>query len=275
LNSVTKKEKFESVHLSEFPNPVYFEKELEEKMEIAQKVVYLTRSVRAKNNLKVRQPLKKIMVVVGKEKIEALNKMKDVILEEVNIKELVVLNDDSGIVNKSAKANFKSIGPKFGKNVNAVANAIKALSKNEIAAIEMGESIKIKAGGEDLQITKDDVEVISSEITGWLVETEEGVTVALDVELDDTLIAEGLAREFVNRIQNMRKDAGFNVIDRIKIKFNGSNKLVEAVKNFSKYISNETLAEQLEFEDRLNGGFNQDWKIGECDCSVQIEKVKS
>ena len=275
LNSITKKEIFESVHLSEFPNPVYFEKELEQKMEIAQKVVYLTRSMRAKNNLKVRQPLKKIMVVVEKEKIEALNKMKDVILEEVNIKELVVLNDDSRIVNKSAKANFKSIGPKFGKNVNAVSNAIKALSNIEIAAIELGESIKIKVGCEELHITKDDVEVISSEISGWLVEMEEGVTVALDVELDETLIAEGLAREFVNRIQNMRKDAGFDVIDRIKINFNGSSKLVEAVKTFSKYISNETLAEQLEFEERLSGGFNQNWKIGECDCSVQIEKVKS
>jgi isoleucyl-tRNA synthetase len=275
LNSITKQEKFESVHLSEFPNPVYSEKQLEEKMEIAQKVVYLTRSMRAKNNLKVRQPLKRIMVVVDKEKIEALNKMKDVILEEVNIKELVVLDDDSEIVNKSAKANFKSIGPKFGKNVNTVANAIKNLTKAEIALIEKGESIKIKAGGEELPVTKDDVEIISSEITGWLVETEEGVTVALDVELDDSLISEGMAREFVNRIQNMRKDAGFDVIDRIKIKFNGDNKLVEAVKSFSKYISNETLAEKLEFEDRLNGGFKQVWKIGEYNCSVQIEKVKS
>jgi isoleucyl-tRNA synthetase len=215
------------------------------------------------------------MVVVDKDRREALSKMKDVILEEVNIKELVVLDDDSGIVNKSAKANFKSIGPKFGKNVNAAANAIKAFGKNEIALIEKGETIQINVSGVDLAITKDDVEIIGSEITGWLVETEEAVTVALDVELDDTLIAEGLAREFVNRIQNMRKDAGFDVIDRIKIKFNGSEKLIDAVKNFSNYISNETLAEQLEFDERLNGGFNQDWKIGEYDCSIHIEKVKS
>jgi isoleucyl-tRNA synthetase len=275
LNSATKNEPFESVHLSEFPKPVYFEKELEEKMEIAQKVVYLTRSMRAKNNLKVRQPLKKIMVVVDNSRRDALSKMKDVILEEVNIKELEILDDDSGIVNKSAKANFKSIGPKFGKNVNAVANAIKAFGKNEIKIIENGESVKINVGGEDLVISKNDVEIIGSEITGWLVETEGAVTVALDVELDDTLIAEGLAREFVNRIQNMRKDAGFDVIDRIRIKFNGSVTLVEAVKTFSNYISNETLAEQLEFDIKLNGGFNQNWKIGEYDCSVQIEKVKS
>ena len=275
LNSITKRESFESVHLTGFPKITYIEKELEEKMEIAQKVVYLTRSMRAKNNLKVRQPLKKIMVVVDKSKRESLAKMKDVILDEVNIKELIVLKDDSEIVNKSAKANFKSIGPKFGKNVKAVAGLIKEFSKEEIAQIESGENIKVQINGEDLEITKDDVEIISSEITGWVVETEEGVTVALDAELTDELIAEGLAREFVNRIQNMRKDAGFEVIDRIKIKFNASSKLVEAVKSFKNYISNETLAGEIINESNLIGGFNQDWKIGEYECSIQIDKVIS
>ncbi len=275
LNSVTKKEMFESVHLADFPKPTYFEKELESKMEIAQKVVYLTRSMRAKNNLKVRQPLLKLMVVVDKDKRESLGKMKDVILEEVNVKEMVVLKDDSEIVNKSAKANFKAIGPKFGKKVNPVANAIKSFGKNEITTIEKGETVKIQIDGEDIVLSKEDVEIIGSEITGWLVETQEGVTVALDTELNDNLIAEGLAREFVNRIQNMRKDAGFEVIDRIKIKFNGSSKIVEAVKSFNQYISNETLAEQLVNESKFNGGFNQEWKIGEYDCSIQIEKVNS
>ncbi len=275
LNSVTGKEKFQSVHLAEYPKPAYFEKELEGKMEIAQKVVYLTRSMRAKSNLKVRQPLKKLMVVVDKDKRESLQKMKEVILDEVNIKEMVVLNDDSEIVNKTAKANYKSIGPKFGKKVNPVANVIKDLGKDEIALIEKGENVKIKIDGEDITVTKEDVDIISSEITGWLVETEEGVTVALDTQLSDELIAEGLAREFVNRIQNMRKDAGFDVTDRITIKYTGSSKLVEAVKLFSNYISNETLAEQLLDNSKSNGGFNQDWKIGEYDCSIQIEKGNS
>jgi isoleucyl-tRNA synthetase len=275
LNTVTKREKEESVHLTSFPAPSYIEKELEDKMEIAQKVVYLTRAMRAKSNLKVRQPLKKIMVVAGKEKNEALRKMKDVVLDEVNIKELVVLDDDSGIVNKSAKANFKKIGPKFGKKVNAVANAIKALTGSEIAEIEKGSSVNIVVDGESISIVKDDVEIISSEIEGWVVESEEGVTVAIDAELTDDLIAEGLAREFVNRIQNMRKDAGFDVTDRIVINYSGSGKIIEAVKTFSDYVSAETLADKIEQAGSVEAapGFKQDWKIGEFECSIKIEKV--
>lgn len=273
LNSVTKKEEFESVHLAYFPGAEYTDKKLEDKMAIAQKVVYLARSMRAKANLKVRQPLSKIMVVVDESKREALSEMKDVILEEVNIKELIVLKNDADIVSKSAKANFKSIGPKFGKKVNPVANAIKELGKDEIAALERGEEVKVNAGGEDIGISKEDVEIISTEITGWVVETEEGVTVALDSELSEELIAEGLAREFVNRIQNMRKDAGFEVTDRILIKFDGSGKIVYAVNSFSDYISNETLADSIDKKEDHNGGFSQDWKIGEFDCSIQIEKV--
>ncbi len=275
LNSVTKKEEFGSVHISFFPEPGYREKELEIKMDAAQKVVYITRAMRAKNNLKVRQPLKKIMVVVEKSKRAALAKMKDVILDEVNIKELIVLEDDSDIVNKSAKPNFKSIGPKFGKKVKQAANAIKSLGKDEIARIESGESIIIRIDGEELTISAADVEILSSEIEGWLVESEDGVTVAMDTELTEELINEGLAREFINRIQNMRKDAGFEVVDRIKVKFIGSEKLITAINSFHNYIASETLAENITFGELLNGGSKQDWKIGEHDCSIQIDKVNS
>ena len=273
LNSVTGKEKFESVHLTEFPKSTYIEKELESKMEIAQKVVYITRSMRAKNNLKVRQPLKKIMVVVENSKREDLSKMKDVILDEVNIKELIILNDDSEIVNKSAKANFKVIGPKFGKKVNPVANAIKEFGKSEIVKLESGQNVTINIGGEDISISKEDVEILGSEIKGWVVESAEGVTVAIDAELTPELIDEGLAREFVNRIQNMRKDAGFEVIDRIKIKYSGNAQLLEAVSAFKDYIANETLAEKLVNKNEFEGGYKQEWKIGDYDCSIQIEKV--
>jgi len=273
LNSATKKERFESVHLSSFPKPQYFEYELEEKMEIAQKVVYLTRSMRAKNNLKVRQPLKKIMVVVDKSKRDSLEKMKEVILDEVNIKELVVLNDDSEIVNKSTKANFKSIGPKFGKKANIVAGAIKSLSKSEIGMLESGQDVKLKVNGEEIFITREDVEIISSEITGWVVESQEGVTVALDTELSDELIEEGLAREVVNRIQNMRKDAGYEVTDRIRINFTGSDKMLSAFNSFRNYIASETLAEEVSNNKKIKNGFNQEWKIGDLQCSIQIEKV--
>ncbi|MDP4116500.1 MAG: DUF5915 domain-containing protein, partial [Bacteroidota bacterium] len=265
---------FESVHLSHFPKVGYIEKELEEKMEIAQKVVYLTRAMRAKANLKVRQPLAKIMVVVENEKREALAKMKEVILEEVNIKDLIILEDDSEIVNKSAKANFKSIGPKFGKKVKAVSAAILKLGKEEIKKLENKESITLTIEDEELTIVKEDVEIISSEITGWVVESEEGVTVAIDASLTDDLISEGLAREFVNRIQNMRKDSDYNVIDRIHIRYNAPDKLHNALNQFSSYIANETLASSIEFAPALDNSSVTEWKINEYDCSVHIEKVK-
>ena len=275
LNNETKREKFESVHLAEFPKATYRDSALKEKMEVAQNVVYLTRAMRAKNNLKVRQPLQKIMVALDKSKHDALSKMKDVILEEVNIKELLILTDDSEIVNKSAKANFKSIGPKFGKKVKTVAELIKNFTKEQIAIVEKGESVVLNIEGEDLTVTKDDVEIISSEITGWVVEAEAGITVAIDTELNDNLIEEGLAREFVNRIQNMRKDAGFDVTDKIIINFTGSEKLVKAINNFNQYISTETLAEKLSEKSKAGSGFTQEFKIGEFDCSINIEKVKS
>jgi len=272
LNSITGKEKYESVHLSLLPEVVYQDKDLEEKMEIAQQVVYLTRSMRAKANLKVRQPLKKIMVVVDKAKQDALRYMKDVILDEVNIKELVVLDNDSEIVNKSAKANFKVIGPKFGKKVKAAAEAIKSFGKNEISALESGSNVELEIENEKLIIAPEDVEIISTEIKGWVVESEGGVTVAIDTELSNELIEEGLAREFINRIQNMRKDAGFDVTDRIKIFFNGSEEIINAVNSFKKYISNETLAEALTIGEAIDDNHKQEWKIGEYNCTIQITK---
>ncbi|MGE5681542.1 MAG: isoleucine--tRNA ligase [Bacillota bacterium] len=274
LNTATGREEFESVHLSEFPKPSYFERELEEKMDVAQRVVYITRSMRAKSNLKVRQPLKKIMVAVDKSRRDAVLKMQDVILEEVNIKDLVVLEDDADIVNKSAKPNFKSIGPKFGKRANPVANAIRELGKAEIGKLEKGESVTVDISGEEIAIAQSDVEIVSSEIKGWLVESEEGVTVAVDTELSEELISEGLAREFVNRIQNMRKDAGFEVTDRINIYFRGSEELASAINAFRDYIANETLADTIEINSEAEG-FTQDWEIGDYKCGITINKMES
>jgi isoleucyl-tRNA synthetase len=273
LNSVTGKENYESIHLSKYPEVEKTDKELELKMDIAQRVVYLTRAMRAKENLKVRQPLKKIMVAVEASKRETLVMMKDVILDEVNIKELVILEDDSEIVQKSVKANFKSIGPRFGKLVKQVAAAITALSKNEISKLEAGEEIAISIDDSELTITKEDIIVVSSEIKGWAVESDSSVTVAIDKELDEQLIAEGLAREFVNRVQNMRKDAGFEVTDKIKIYYSGSKLIIGAVESFNQYIVNETLAESLELNGNENKGFKQDWEIGEQTCSINIEKI--
>lgn len=273
LNSVTQKEKYESIHLALTPKPVYRNIELEEKMEIAQKVVYLTRSMRAKANLKVRQPLEKIMVVVDKSKQDAIKQMQNVILDEVNIKELVLLDDDSGIVNKTAKPNFKSIGPKFGKDVKSVAESIRNFSTENIETLEANDNIEVNIDGKLLNITLEDVEILGSEIEGWVVESTEGVTVAIDSELSDELIAEGLAREFVNRIQNMRKDSGFDVTDRIKIKYSGNSELTNAVNMFNKYVSNETLADEINDVENLNGAAQTDWKINNIECSISIEKA--
>lgn len=273
LNTITNKEQFESVHLSEFPKQTYRELELEHKMDIAQKVVYLTRAIRAKNNLKVRQPLKRMMVVVEKENRDALDKTKDVILDEVNIKELVILDDDSEIVNKTCKANFKSIGPKFGKKVKLVAEEIKNFNKEQIKLLEAGSTIELSIDGETIQINRDDVEIINHEIKGWFVETESGITVAVDTELNEDLIDEGLAREFVNRVQNMRKDAGFDVTDKIFINFYAPHDFIRAINKFSDYISNETLAEKLTYDNQLLNAYEQNWQISGIDIKIQIIKV--
>ena len=275
LNSVTGKENHESIHLTDFPAAREINKELELKMEVAQKVVYLTRSMRAKSNLKVRQPLKKIMVVVENKNREALTQMKDVILDEVNVKDMVLLENDQSIVNKSAKANFKSLGPKFGKKVQLVANEIKKLNSKEIAKLDSGEQLKILINKEEVTISPEDVEIVSSEIKGWFVESEGSVTVAIDTELDSSLIEEGLAREFVNRIQNMRKEAGFNVTDKISIKFMGSKIINKAIQSFTDYVTAETLANKIVDAEKLNGGFTQEWKIGEHSCTIQIERLES
>ncbi|MBP1683781.1 MAG: ileS, partial [Ignavibacteriaceae bacterium] len=143
----------------------------------------------------------------------------------------------------------------------------------EISLIEKGDSVTFTVDSESLSVSKEDVEILSEQISGWIVESEGGVTVAVDTQLTEDLISEGVAREFVNRIQNMRKDAGFQVTDKIKIAFNGSDAFVFAINTFSNYISAETLAEKIESNVELNGGFVQDWKIGGDDIKIKIEKI--
>ena len=272
LNSATGREKFESVHLSEMPKPFYNDSELEIRMDLAQHVVYLTRSMRAKHNLKVRQPLSKIMIAVDKKYRESAMQMKEVILDEVNIKDLVVLEDDSDIVSKTVKPNFKTIGPKYGKLVKSLANEIKNLGKDAIKIIEKEKQYTLKVEGEDVTISIEDVEIISTEIEGWMVESEGGVTVAVDTELTEDLLAEGYAREFVNRVQNMRKDAGFDVVDRINVFVESDKQFVSYIDKFSSYICNEVLAGSISYS-QYNGGFKQEWKIGDFNCTITVVKV--
>ncbi len=273
LNSITKNEDIESVHLAELPLEGKTDKELEKKMDITQHVVYLTRAIRAKSNLKVRQPLKKLIVVVDETSKESLAKMKEVILEEVNIKSLEIVDDDSAILHKSTKPNFKTIGPKFGKNVKFVSEIIKNFTTCEINRLEKGESITKDFNGENIEIALDDVEIVSEQLSGLIVESDNGITVAVDTELTDQLISEGMAREFVNRIQNMRKDAGFQVTDKINVIFNADSEFINAINSHKKYIAVETLAEKIENNLDADGKFSQEWKIGNSDVKIKIEKV--
>ncbi len=271
LNSATRQEKYESVHLADYPEVGFIDPELEERMDIAQRVVYLTRSMRAKSNLKVRQPLNKIIVAIDKSKRPAVESMQDVILDEVNIKQLEVLEDDSSIVNKSAKANFKVLGPKYGKLVKDLAKRISQFGKDEILSLEKENKITLNIGGENIDLTGEDVEIINTEIEGWVVESQEGITVAVDSELTDDLIAEGYARELVNRIQNIRKDSGFDVMDRIKIRLKSDENLINYVQKFSDYILTETLADQINTDTDINGN-TEKITIGDFTCSLLVEK---
>jgi len=273
LNSVTGIESEESVHLVKFPEPTYIDKDLDLNMDVAQKVVYLARSMRAKSNLKVRQPLKKIMVAIDPLRKAAVEKMKDVILEEVNIKELIILEDDSSIVSKSAKPNFKTLGPKYGKIMKLLAERIKAFSANEIKKFENEGRLEIEIDNQKITLAPEDVEIISTQIEGWLVESNDGITVAIDTELDEPLIAEGYAREFVNRVQNFRKDSGLDVIDRINVKVRSDELFTKYIKEFEKYIKNEILADSIIFNGDTSGNL-LNLKIGQFKCAIAIDKVE-
>jgi isoleucyl-tRNA synthetase len=248
LNAIAHPEPAESIHLAHIPaaNESLMDPELEARMARAERIVTLVRAMRMKSNLKVRQPLKRIIVPVTSEKEqEQTRKMEGVILEEINVKAIEYVTDESGIVRKSAKANFKSIGPKFGKSVQQVAQAIKQLTAAQIRQLETTGTLEITANGSTCTLAPSDVEIVREDIPGWLVESEGGLTVALDTALTDELIAEGFAREFVNRIQNMRKDAGFQVTDRIAIAYSGSDSARRAIAQMSTYVQNETLAVAL------------------------------
>jgi isoleucyl-tRNA synthetase len=183
------------------------------------------------------------------------------------------VEDDTQIVNKTAKPNFKAIGPKYGKLVKPLTNAIKELNKDQISVLEHNGTLTLTIENTEVVITKEEVEIVSHEIEGWLVESEEGVTVAIDTELTEALIAEGYAREFVNRVQNMRKDAGFDVIDRIRVFIDADLKLIDYVNQFKDYICNEILADGI-FYSGIEGadGHEQEFEIGEHKLRILVAK---
>ncbi|WP_067144939.1 isoleucine--tRNA ligase [Pseudotamlana agarivorans] len=257
LNSVSNKEQFESVHLADFPvfDSAFVDKSLERKMENAQIISSLVLSLRAKEKIKVRQPLQKIMIPVNslqqKEEIEAVSEL---IKHEVNVKEIELLEDASDILVKQIKPNFKVLGPRFGKDMKAIAGAVINFTAEDINKIEQNGSLEVDINGKNITLERSDVEITSQDIEGWLVANEGALTVALDVTISEDLRKEGIARELINRIQNLRKDSGFEVTDNIAVKLLRDEQIVNAVEANVAYIKSETLTKELEIVENLDGG---------------------
>ncbi len=257
LNAATGKESFESVHLAEFPkfDATLVDKSLERKMENAQTISSLVLSLRAKEKIKVRQPLQKIMIpVLDDAQKEEINAVSDLIKSEVNVKEIELLDDASGILVKQIKPNFKALGPKFGKDMKLVSSEIQSFTQEQINQVEKEGEISIEISGKSITLGTEDVEISSKDIEGWLVANADGITVALDVTINEDLRKEGIARELVNRIQNARKDSGFEVTDKIKLTFLNFKELQQSVLANESYIKTETLTNELVFVDTLENG---------------------
>jgi isoleucyl-tRNA synthetase len=257
LTLATQSEKFDSVHLAEFPKYVgnFVDKSLESKMQKAQTISSLVLSLRKKEMIKVRQPLQKVMIPVldanQRAEIEAIS---DLIMAEVNVKEIVLLDDASGILIKQIKPNFKALGPRFGKDIGLISKEIQSLSQEQINQLEREGSLSLVIAENSIILSLEDVEISSQDIEGWLVANSNGITVALDITISEELKQEGIARELVNRIQNIRKDSGFEVTDKIKVHLQKNSILEEAVKANANYIKSETLTEILVFEENISEG---------------------
>lgn len=273
LTQATEKESFESVHLANFPtsNAALIDKELESRMQKAQTISSLVLSLRKKEMIKVRQPLSKVMIPVLDEKQKAeIEAVSDLIKAEVNVKEIQLLDDASGILVKQIKPNFKALGPRFGKDMGVVSKEIQQFTQEQINTLEKNETISLNLADKTVDLTINDVEITSQDIEGWLVANSNGITVALDITLTEELINEGIARELVNRIQNIRKDSGFEVTDKISVQLLKNEVIEKAVTANKAYISTETLAENIEFVENLQNG--TEVEINEIQTSIEIKK---
>ncbi len=274
LITVTGRDKAESVHLSDFPkcNEAMIDKTLEEQMQIAQDISSMVLALRRKVNIKVRQPLQTIMVPVTdirqKEHIEAV---KNLILSEVNVKELNFADNSAGILVKKIKPDFKKLGPRYGKVMKQLAAAIQAMTQEDIALLEQNGSFTFNLEGVDSVIVADDVEIISEDIPGWLVANEGRLTIALDITVTDELRKEGLARELVNRIQNLRKSSGLEITDKIRIAMVPAPEMNGTISDYADYIQKQVLAESIEMTENLPDATELD--LDDFKLYVNIEKV--
>ena len=255
LNNVTGRNAAESVHLTDFPvaDKTFIDKALEERMEAAQLISSLVLSLRKKANIRVRQPLSKIMIPVANEEMKAqIEKVSHLIKSEVNIKEIEFLSPDNNILVKNVKPNFKTLGKKYGKQMKQIQAYFTNMSQDEIHVFEKNNGTHLDVDGIDVELTLEDALISTQDIPGWAVTSQDDLTVALDMTITDELMQEGLAREIVNRVQNLRKTGGFEVTDRIELLIEKNEKTNTAVAKFGDYICNETLATITEV-DALEG----------------------
>lgn len=274
LNEVSQIDE-ESVHISFYPTveETSIDKPLEHRMELARKISSMVLSLRNKIEMNVRQPLARIILPIDEEDQSAIESVEEIILDEVNVKAIEFVDDDSGIVQKTAKPNFPVLGKRLGSKVKLVATEVAGLSTQEITQFEEAGFMKLDLGDDGVvELERNDLEISRSGLEGWQVETEDGLSVALDTDLSEELVQEGVAREFVNRIQNMRKEADFDVTDRIEIGVEAPPEIHEAIQAMNDYIKSETLAEEITKGGLGVSDFMKSWEIGEQECTISIRR---
>ena len=243
-------------------------------MSIAQRVSSMVLALRRKVNIKVRQPLTKILIPVLDEKTgRHIEKVRSLIMNEVNVKEVELITNTMGLITKRIKPNFKTLGPRYGKQMKQIAALVASFSQERIAAIEASDSFFLEIDGRQLPVTREDFEITSEDMPGWLVATEGKLTVALDVTVTETLLREGIARELINRIQNIRKESGFEVTDKIRAEIGRCDLVEGAVTDFGTYIASQTLAVELKLADTPAGDFVHDVDIDEHPVTIAVTKA--
>ena len=275
LIAVTGRESVESVHLADFPvcHEELIDKSLEERMQMAQSISSMVLALRRKVNIKVRQPLHTLMIpVLDSHQQESIEAVKQLILSEVNVKEMKFVENTAGILVKRIKPDFKKLGPRYGKIMKPLAAAIQQMSQDDINAFEKAGSFALKVNDQDVQLDRADVEIISEDIPGWLVANEGRLTVALDITVTEELRKEGLARELVNRVQNLRKSSGFDITDKVNLFILSNDMIDDAIREYRDYIANQVLAASIEIEDEaVSDAVELDFE--DFKLSVHIEKA--
>ena len=272
LNTISKKHSVTSVHLADFPKAdnSLIDNDLEMKMQLAQNITSLALSLRKKEMIRVRQPLQKIMIPVLNSKMqEDIEAISSIILSEINVKEIAYLTEYSDVLTKQIKPNFKTLGPKFGRRMKLISEVIAQFTADNIKQIEKDGAYQIN---DEITIDLTDVEISSADIPGCIVANNDGVTVALEITLSAELKDEGLAREFINRVQNLRKDNGLKVTDKVDIIVENNEQLKSAIQNNFAYICDETLADKLEFSKNIENETNVMELVNGITAKVSIKK---